>query len=159
MATEADIRVEAQFPYSYFEADGTEITFDEGEIFILLKKSTEEWWKVERIDPSAKSKKKIIFVPATYVKEVTGDDSQISRPDSRADSSGSNPEYVNLDVFRETMMRNNSATDSEYSYSDQDTASSLGTSPRVLNGSFSPSGMQTFGDRKSMNLEAVLVGN
>eukprot|EP00794_Sanderia_malayensis_P003065 gene3065-3529_t len=138
MATEVEVRVEAQYPYSYFEADGTEITFDQGEQFILLKKTTEEWWKVQRIDTNhAKYKKKVVFVPAAYVKELDVNDkqAQISRVESPPGND--KPEYMNLKVFQQTMMRNNSTTDSDNSYSDQDTSGSLGTSPRVLNGRLS----------------------
>ncbi len=88
------------------------------------------------------------------MKEVVSDEARISGRDS---VSGSDPEYMNLDVFRDNMARNNSASDSDYSYSDHDSKSSLGTSPRMLNGSFSPVGGSTLSDRRSVNLEAMVV--
>lgn len=150
-------QVEAQYSYSYPDTDGTEISFDIGERFNLIAKSTEDWWKVERLSNAGDGQKKVLYVPATYMKEVTSNTSQVTSSDT---SSAKAPEYMNLDLFRDTMIRSSSATDSDYSCSDQDTASSLGTSPRILNGSFSPAGgMQSPSDRKSMNLDAVLVSD
>ena len=149
--------VVAQYSYSYTDNDGSEIAFEEGDRFTLLDKATEDWWKVKRKLSESKIGRKIIYVPASYMKEVT------STPTPQSpNKSDSSHEYMNLDAFRAVMARSNSNTDSDYSYSDQDTASSLGTSPRVLNGSFSPTPSPTSTSntaelRKSLNLEALLV--
>eukprot|EP00795_Rhopilema_esculentum_P014709 gene14709-5806_t len=148
----------AEFPYSYTDANGLEVSFEKGEQFILLVKATDDWWKVQRMSPSNKDKSNIIYVPANHVKEVKSDcpASPVQDIDSRP---GSSHDYMNLDTFRSIMFRSDSTTDSEYSYSDQDTASSFGTSPRVLNGSFSPKPLSHTAElRKSLNLEAVLGG-
>ena len=147
----------AEFPYSYTDANGLEVSFEKGEQFILLVKATDDWWKVQRMSTSNGDKSNIIYVPANHVKEVKSNcpASPVQDIDSRP---GSSHEYMNLDTFRSIMFRSDSTTDSEYSYSDQDTASSFGTSPRVLNGSFSPKPISHTAElRKSLNLEAVLV--
>lgn len=150
--------VVAQFSYSYKDNDGSEVAFEEGDRFTLLDKATEDWWKVKRKPSESNTGRKIIiYVPASYMKEVTSTPTPLS-----PNNSDSSHEYMNLDAFRAVMARSNSNTDSDYSYSDQDTQSSLGTSPRVLNGSFSPTPSPTFSSntaelRKSLNLEALLV--
>ena len=158
MAT--DTQVIAQFSYRYKDAEGAEVAFSEGEQFLLLNKATDEWWKVKRVS-SDSSLKSIIYVPATYVKELPlGSPINTQTQDCRFESSADNHDYMNLDAFRACMQRADSTTDSDYSYSDNDTASSLGTSPspRVLNGSTSPNPQSNTAElRKSLNLEAVLV--
>lgn len=156
MAT--DSQVIAQFSWAYTDSDGSEVAFSEGEKFLLLNKATEEWWKVQRMS-SDSSLKSIIYVPATYVKELPAVSSSFGTearysPNSAKD----NHDYVNLDAFRALMARSDSNTDSDYSYSDNDTASSLSISPRVLNGSLSPNPFSSTAEiRKSLNLDAVLV--
>ncbi|XP_031714698.1 rho GTPase-activating protein 12 isoform X4 [Anarrhichthys ocellatus] len=60
--------LEAQYDYSYRGADGRQVCIREGERFILLKKTNNDWWQVRRI--GAASKTKPLYVPATYVTEV-----------------------------------------------------------------------------------------
>ena len=157
MATDPQ-QVIAQFSWQYTDTDGSEVSFKEGELFILLNKATNEWWKVKRTSSDA-SLKSVIYVPANYVKELPRaslieDDSQ----QNKSNSAASFPEYMNLEDFQAIMARTDSTTDSDYSYSDNDTASSLGTSPRALNGSFSPTPQSSTAElRKSLNLDALLV--
>ena len=156
MAT--DSQVIAQFSWKYTDAEGSEVAFSEGEKFLLLNKATAEWWKVQRIS-SDSSLKSVLYVPATYVKElpavsISCDTEAQHNPSLARD----NHDYMNLDAFRALMGRSDSNTDSDYSYSDNDTASSLSISPRVLNGSISPNSQSSTAEiRKSLNLDAVLV--
>ena len=60
--------LEATFPYEYTDTDGTSIRFREGERFILLAKSSDDWWKVKRT--GLFDGKSDIYVPVTYVREV-----------------------------------------------------------------------------------------
>ncbi|TKS70638.1 Rho GTPase-activating protein 15 [Collichthys lucidus] len=60
--------LEAQYDYNYRGADGRQVCITEGERFILLKKTNNDWWQVRRI--GAASKTKPLYVPATYVTEV-----------------------------------------------------------------------------------------
>ncbi|XP_070697419.1 rho GTPase-activating protein 15 isoform X2 [Pempheris klunzingeri] len=60
--------LEAQYDYNYRAADGRQVCIREGERFILLKKTNNDWWQVRRI--GAASKTKPLYVPATYVTEV-----------------------------------------------------------------------------------------
>ncbi|XP_027135019.1 rho GTPase-activating protein 15 isoform X2 [Larimichthys crocea] len=60
--------LEAQYDYNYRGADGRQVCIREGERFILLKKTNNDWWQVRRI--GAASKTKPLYVPATYVTEV-----------------------------------------------------------------------------------------
>lgn len=156
MAT--DTQLIAQFPLTYTDADGSEIAFSEGELFTLLNKSNDEWWKVKRVT-SDTTVRSVIYVPASYVKELPPVSLiENEQPEQKAVSAGESHEYMNLDALRAIMARNESVTDSDYSYSDNDTASSLGTSPRVLNGSFSPTPQSSTAEiRKSLNLDSILV--
>ncbi|KAM4613542.1 rho GTPase-activating protein 15 isoform 2-T3 [Polymixia lowei] len=61
--------LEAQYDYNYRGADGRQICIREGERFILLKKTNTDWWQVRRI--GAASKAKPLYVPATYVTQVS----------------------------------------------------------------------------------------
>lgn len=60
--------LEAQYDYNYRGSDGRQVSIREGERFILLKKTNDDWWQVRRI--GAASKTKPLYVPATYVTEV-----------------------------------------------------------------------------------------
>ncbi|KAM7006507.1 rho GTPase-activating protein 15 isoform 2-T2 [Tautogolabrus adspersus] len=60
--------LEAQYDYNYRGADGRQVCIREGERFVLLKKTNNDWWQVRRI--GAASKTKPLYVPATYVTEV-----------------------------------------------------------------------------------------
>jgi len=154
----ADIEVIAEFPYQYTDAEGSEVAFRQGEKFLLLNKATEEWWKVKRIS-SDSSVKSVIYVPATYVKELPMSPHNTETLRCKSASSSDNHDYMNLDAFRSIMARSDSNTDSDYSYSDNDTASNLSVSPRVFNGSLSPTAQSSTAEiRKSLNLDAVLGG-
>ncbi|XP_067932529.1 rho GTPase-activating protein 15-like isoform X5 [Watersipora subatra] len=59
--------VEVLFDYEYDMSDGKHIAISKGDIYTLLAKSTEEWWKVRKDDH------KKFYVPATYVKEIHQD--------------------------------------------------------------------------------------
>ncbi|XP_029682541.1 rho GTPase-activating protein 15 isoform X2 [Takifugu rubripes] len=61
--------LEAQYDYNYRANDGRQVCIREGERFILLKKTNADWWQVRRI--GAASKAKPLYVPATYVTEVS----------------------------------------------------------------------------------------
>ena len=56
--------VRALYSYEYKGTDGCVISMMEGEEFLLLKKSNEDWWHVQRLDGT-----KPIYVPASYVEE------------------------------------------------------------------------------------------
>ncbi|KAI4871655.1 hypothetical protein NFI96_019897 [Prochilodus magdalenae] len=60
--------LEAQYDYSYRGADGRVVSIQEGERFLLLRKTNADWWQVRRLGLSTKSKP--LYVPATYVIEV-----------------------------------------------------------------------------------------
>lgn len=60
--------VEAQYEYEYRATDGKMVSIREGERFVLLCKSTEDWWQVRRLGDPPKAKP--FYVPATYVTEV-----------------------------------------------------------------------------------------
>ncbi|XP_035244902.1 rho GTPase-activating protein 15 isoform X2 [Anguilla anguilla] len=62
--------LEAQYDYSYRGADGRLVCMREGERFVLLRKTNGDWWHVRRLGPSGKTRP--LFVPATYVTEVSG---------------------------------------------------------------------------------------
>lgn len=56
--------VEVMFDYHYDTSEGRHITIHKGDIFTLLAKSTEEWWKVRKNDHEK------FYVPANYVKQI-----------------------------------------------------------------------------------------
>lgn len=62
------VLLEAQYDYSYRGADGRHVSIQEGERFLLLKKTNVDWWQARRIGPGIKSKP--LYVPATYVVEL-----------------------------------------------------------------------------------------
>ncbi|MGH0175824.1 UNVERIFIED_CONTAM: hypothetical protein FKN15_001006 [Acipenser sinensis] len=64
----SNVLVEAQYEYEYRATDGKMVSIREGERFVLLCKSTEDWWQVRRLGDPPKAKP--IYVPATYVTEV-----------------------------------------------------------------------------------------
>ena len=57
--------VEALYPYSYEAGDGRVISFSAGDRFTLLSKTNGDWWQVR------KGSEKPMYVPATYMKEIT----------------------------------------------------------------------------------------
>ncbi|XP_073236348.1 rho GTPase-activating protein 15-like isoform X2 [Porites lutea] len=57
--------VEALYPYSYEAGDGRVISFSAGDRFTLLNKTNGDWWQVR------KGSEKPMYVPATYMKEIT----------------------------------------------------------------------------------------
>ncbi|XP_041097692.1 rho GTPase-activating protein 15 isoform X2 [Polyodon spathula] len=64
----SSVLLEAQYEYEYRATDGRMVSIREGERFVLLCKSTEDWWQVRRMGDPPKAKP--IYVPATYVTEV-----------------------------------------------------------------------------------------
>ncbi|KAJ8358935.1 hypothetical protein SKAU_G00154600 [Synaphobranchus kaupii] len=62
--------LEAQYDYSYRGADGYSVSIREGDRFVLLRKTNVDWWQVRRL--GAAGKPRPLFVPATYVLEVSG---------------------------------------------------------------------------------------
>ena len=86
--------IEAAYAYKYTDDDGCLISFQKGERFILLNKSSEDWWKVQRT--GVFSGKSICYVPAAYVKEVN------VTPRGKA---GFVNQYVNMEVYRKIMKR------------------------------------------------------
>ena len=40
--------LEALYPYNYTDDDGSDISFHEGDRFLLIEKSNADWWKVQR---------------------------------------------------------------------------------------------------------------
>ena len=88
------IILEAVYKFSYTDDEGNPISFNEGERFILLNKSSEDWWKVQRTGVFAG--KSICYVPASYMKEIN------ITPRGK---SGFVNQYVNMDVYRKIMKR------------------------------------------------------
>ncbi|XP_077411052.1 rho GTPase-activating protein 12-like isoform X7 [Vanacampus margaritifer] len=58
------VYVEVEYDYEYEAKDKT-VTIRQGERYILVKKTNEDWWQVRK-DEGAKA----FYVPATYVREV-----------------------------------------------------------------------------------------
>lgn len=57
--------IEVEYDYEY-EAKDKRIVIKQGERYILVKKTNDDWWQVKRDENS-----KPFYVPAQYVKEVT----------------------------------------------------------------------------------------
>ncbi|XP_029450456.1 rho GTPase-activating protein 9 isoform X4 [Rhinatrema bivittatum] len=70
LACTPSIALRALYDYQYKAVDGKMVVIKEGDFFILLRKSNEDWWQVRRLGDTKKVKP--IFVPATYVTEVCG---------------------------------------------------------------------------------------
>lgn len=69
--------VEVLYDYNYDTSEGKHISIHKGDIFTLLDKSTDEWWKVRR------DEREKFYVPASYVRvnpqmEVIGASDSIS---------------------------------------------------------------------------------
>lgn len=64
--------VEVLYSYDYDTIEGKHISISKGDVFTLLAKSTEEWWKVRKGD------KEKFYVPANYVKILSANDTQSS---------------------------------------------------------------------------------
>ncbi|XP_065666554.1 rho GTPase-activating protein 15 isoform X2 [Hydra vulgaris] len=64
----SSIIIESQYPYSYVDDDGIEIAFREGDRFILIDRSSEDWWKVQRT--GLFTGKSVCYIPAAYMKEL-----------------------------------------------------------------------------------------
>ncbi|XP_067882598.1 rho GTPase-activating protein 27-like isoform X2 [Heterodontus francisci] len=60
--------LEAQYHYQYVARDGRRVCISEGDRFVLLQKSNQDWWQVRR--EGEPKKVKPIYVPATYVVEL-----------------------------------------------------------------------------------------
>ncbi|ETE63824.1 Rho GTPase-activating protein 9, partial [Ophiophagus hannah] len=63
--------LQALYDYQYKSEDGRQVIIEEGEIFHLVHKANEDWWQVKRFGQP--KPKRPIFVPASYVAEVTYD--------------------------------------------------------------------------------------
>ncbi|XP_032067091.1 proto-oncogene tyrosine-protein kinase Yrk-like [Thamnophis elegans] len=68
------VMLQALYDYQYKSEDGRQVTIEEGEIFHLMHKANEDWWQVKRFGQP--KQKRPIFVPASYVAEVTYDELQ-----------------------------------------------------------------------------------
>lgn len=86
------IIIEAEHPYSYEDDDGTEISFKQGERFILISKANADWWKVQRT--GLFTGKTVCYVPAAYVKEV-----------NTAPCGEKQNLHVNLDVYKKIITK------------------------------------------------------
>ncbi|XP_070791084.1 rho GTPase-activating protein 9 [Pituophis catenifer annectens] len=64
--------LQALYDYQYKSEDGRQVIIEEGEIFHLVHKANEDWWQVKRFGQP--KQKRPIFVPASYVVEVTYDE-------------------------------------------------------------------------------------
>ncbi|XP_043362492.1 rho GTPase-activating protein 9 isoform X3 [Dermochelys coriacea] len=62
------VALRALYDYQYEAEDGRQVAIAEGECFLLLHKSNEDWWQVRRLSDPRRARP--IFVPATYVVEV-----------------------------------------------------------------------------------------
>uniref|UniRef100_A0A4W3JTK0 Uncharacterized protein n=1 Tax=Callorhinchus milii TaxID=7868 RepID=A0A4W3JTK0_CALMI len=62
------VLLQALYYYQYIATDGRLIQISEGDQFVLLQKSNEDWWQVRR--QGEPKKVKPIYVPAKYVLEV-----------------------------------------------------------------------------------------
>jgi len=71
--------VEVLFNYNYDTAEGKHIVIHKGDVFTLLAKSTDEWWKVRKGD------KDKFYVPANYVRITSSDSTKPSRPELDTD--------------------------------------------------------------------------
>ncbi|XP_041036453.1 rho GTPase-activating protein 15 [Carcharodon carcharias] len=60
--------LEAQYYYQYVAGDGKLVRIAEGDRFVLLQKSNQDWWQVRRQGEPKKAKP--IYVPAAYVVEL-----------------------------------------------------------------------------------------
>ncbi|XP_061879103.1 rho GTPase-activating protein 12-like isoform X1 [Entelurus aequoreus] len=58
------VYIEVEYDYEYTSKDRT-ISIHQGECFMLVEKTNEDWWKVRREEGT-----KAIYVPAQYVREV-----------------------------------------------------------------------------------------
>ncbi|XP_064647669.1 rho GTPase-activating protein 12-like isoform X9 [Lineus longissimus] len=63
--SKAKVRVRALYSYSYEDDNGHPISMDEGEEFVLIKQTNDQWWNVKKI-----GSKSTIYVPANYVEVV-----------------------------------------------------------------------------------------
>ncbi|XP_030052484.1 rho GTPase-activating protein 9 isoform X2 [Microcaecilia unicolor] len=70
MACTPSIALRALYDYQYKAMDGRMIVIKEGDFFVLLRKSNEDWWQVRRLGDLKKPKP--IYIPAAYVIEVRG---------------------------------------------------------------------------------------
>ncbi|XP_036427072.1 rho GTPase-activating protein 15 isoform X3 [Colossoma macropomum] len=77
--------LEAQYDYSYRGADGRVVSIQEGERFLLLRKTNADWWQARRLGVSMKSKP--LYVPATYVIELPISTLHTPQPSSQSTAS------------------------------------------------------------------------
>uniref|UniRef100_A0A3B4E5Q0 Rho GTPase activating protein 9 n=1 Tax=Pygocentrus nattereri TaxID=42514 RepID=A0A3B4E5Q0_PYGNA len=77
--------LEAQYDYSYRGVDGRVVSIQEGERFLLLRKTNADWWQVRRLGVSMKSKP--LYVPATYVIELPISTLHTPQPSSQSAAS------------------------------------------------------------------------
>ncbi|TNN35260.1 Rho GTPase-activating protein 12 [Liparis tanakae] len=59
-----DVYIEVEYDYEYKAKDRT-ITIQQGECYMLVKKSNDDWWQVRKEEGA-----KAFYVPAQYVREV-----------------------------------------------------------------------------------------
>nr|XP_033791946.1 rho GTPase-activating protein 9 isoform X2 [Geotrypetes seraphini] len=70
VACSPSIALRALYDYQYKAMDGRIIVIKEGDFFVLLRKSNEDWWQVRRLGDVKKAKP--MYIPAAYVTEVSG---------------------------------------------------------------------------------------
>ncbi|GCB86840.1 hypothetical protein scyTo_0027491, partial [Scyliorhinus torazame] len=64
----AQALLEARYYYQYVAGDGRLVRISEGDRFVLLHKSNQDWWHVRREGQPRRSRP--IYVPAAYVVEL-----------------------------------------------------------------------------------------
>ncbi|TRY97378.1 hypothetical protein DNTS_032898 [Danionella cerebrum] len=64
----APVILEVQYDYSYRGTDGRTVSMQEGERFLLIKKTNADWWQARRLGAEARAKP--VYVPASYVLEL-----------------------------------------------------------------------------------------
>uniref|UniRef100_A0AAR2JT52 Rho GTPase activating protein 9 n=1 Tax=Pygocentrus nattereri TaxID=42514 RepID=A0AAR2JT52_PYGNA len=109
--------LEAQYDYSYRGVDGRVVSIQEGERFLLLRKTNADWWQVRRLGVSMKSKP--LYVPATYVIELPISTLHTPQPSSQ---SAASPRRLN--PYEEAYRSRPGPTSPTKSYSQWDVAAS-----------------------------------
>ena len=121
----SNIIIESQYPYSYIDDDGIEIAFREGDRFILIDKSSEDWWKVQRT--GLFTGKSVCYIPAAYMKvlNITQKENKTISPYANLknnieilnkektlneDLAVQKQDYVNLEVYRKNIFSKNNGT-------------------------------------------------
>ena len=116
--------VEVLFNYKYDTSEGRHITINKGDIFTLLAKSTEEWWKVRRGD------REKFYVPANYVR-VLGESDKNARPNNKtldaSDSISIHTDIPDLVTSSNGHQRNDSNSSTNDSLDSQSRSDSFGS--------------------------------